>query len=97
MSQAVPTTTEIPNVLDDFVIRVVSRTAPGLFPGRVMHRAALSAANFGDKESGATAVWGGRGDYYGQIKCVESSAIVIDAGPEHEACDAFAAEIVRRF
>lgn len=31
-------------MLDDFVIRVVSRTAPVLLPGRVMHRAALAAA-----------------------------------------------------
>lgn len=31
-------------MLDDIVIRVVSRTAPGLLPGRVMHRSALSAA-----------------------------------------------------
>ena len=31
-------------MLDDIVIRVVSRTAPGLLPGRVVHRVALAAA-----------------------------------------------------
>jgi predicted metal-dependent hydrolase len=31
-------------LLDDFVIRVVSRTAPGLVPGGTLHRRALAAA-----------------------------------------------------
>lgn len=32
------------SVLDDIVIRVVTRTAPGLLPDRALHRAALAAA-----------------------------------------------------
>lgn len=34
-------------VLDDFVTRMVSRTAPGLLPDRFLHHAALSAAEHG--------------------------------------------------
>jgi hypothetical protein len=34
-------------VLDDFVIRVVSRTAPGLVPAGALHRGALAAATAG--------------------------------------------------
>jgi hypothetical protein len=39
--------TENSSVLDDFVIRLVSRTAPGLLPGRALHRSALAAAAAG--------------------------------------------------
>jgi hypothetical protein len=34
-------------LLDDLVIRVVSRSAPGLVPGRAVHRLALSSAAAG--------------------------------------------------